>query len=485
MYHRMVPKLAETVHQYIFKQQLLKPGDRVGLAVSGGADSVALLRLMVDLRKELGVVLSVIHFNHKLRGIDADADEKFVKELSEKHGLEFFCRSGDAAHYAEQAHLSIEAAARAMRYEYFVVLLQSGKCNRIATAHTLDDQAETVLLKLTRGAGTRGLAGIYPKLAVGHYSAKPSEPEPLIVRPLLAIRRKQLESYLKTLGQDWREDESNRDLRHSRNLVRHGILPRLGRNLNPAVREALAETADIARAEEEYWTGQVEDFMPQVWKSLDDGRKPPHGGALNLPLLSAQPLALQRRLIRAASESLGFQLEFKHVEQILQLASKKSRHPQSTILPEGWKATHQDNKITFDRRAEPLTVDYEYRLPIPGRVRLPQAGKLIETVLVRPGDESGYNPDHAFDPALLTKELLVRNWRPGDRFWPGHSKSPKKVKEFLQERHLTGTERRLFPVVVSGTEVIWLGDFPVPSELRPRDSNQEVVIIRETVLEDY
>jgi tRNA(Ile)-lysidine synthase len=480
MYHGVVQKLTEAVRQYISKERLLKPGDRLGLAVSGGADSVALLRLMVDLRKELGVVLSVIHFNHKLRGAEAEADEKFVKELSEKHELEFFCQSGDAAHYSEHEHLSIEAAAKALRYEYFGSLLKGGKCTRVATAHTLDDQAETVILKLARGAGTRGLAGIYPKVAVGHHPGKPSDA--LIVRPLLAIRRKQLESYLKALGQDWREDRSNRDLRHSRNLVRHGILPRLERNLNPAVREALAETADIARAEEEYWTSQVADFLPRVWKSSDAG-KPVDSGALNVSILSAQPLALQRRLIRAAAESLGFQLEFKHVEQILQLSSNRSRHLQSTILPEGWNATHADNEIMVERSAKPLILDYEYRLPIPGKVRLPQIHKLIETVLVRPGDESGYNPDHAFDPALLTKELLVRNWRPGDRFWPGHSKSPKKVKELLQERHLTGTERKLFPVVVSGTEVIWLGDFPVPSGLRPRYPNREMVIIRETVLD--
>lgn len=484
MYHGIVQKLAEAVHQYISKQNLLKPGNRLGLAVSGGADSVALLRLMVDLRRELGVVLSLIHFNHKLRGMDAEADQKFVKELSEKHGLEFFCQSGDTAHCAEHEHLSIEASARALRYAYFVSLLKSGTCNRIATAHTLDDQAETVLLKLARGAGTRGLAGIYPKLAVDNKSRGHSGTEPFIIRPLLGIRRKQLESYLKALGQDWRDDKSNRDLRHSRNLVRHGILPRLERNLNPAIREALAETADIARAEEEYWTGQVADLVPQVWKSSDYGPKSARG-VLNLTLLSAQPLALQRRLIRAGAESLGFQLEFNHVEQILHLGSNQFRHPQSTILPQGWKATHTDNEIILERSVKPLTGDYEYRLPIPGKVRLPQVGKLIEAVLIQPGDESGYNLDHAFDPALLTNELQVRNWRPGDRFWPGHSKSPKKVKDLLQERHLTGSERKLFPVVVSGTEVIWLGDFPVPSDLRPRDINRGVVIIRDTVLESY
>ena len=171
--------------------------------------------------------------------------------------------------------------------------------------------------------------------------------------------------------------------------------------------------------------------------------------------------------------------------QILHLGSNKSRHPQSTILPRGWKATHKDNEIILEPSGEPLTSDYEYPLSIPGRVRLSQVGKLIEAMLIQPGAESGYNPDHAFDPVLLANELQVRNWRPGDRFWPGHSKSPKKVKDLLQERHLTGSERKLFPVVVSGTEVIWLGDFPVPSDLRPRDINRGVVIIRDTVLESY
>jgi tRNA(Ile)-lysidine synthase len=480
-----VRKLTEAVQQYISRQQLLKPGDRLGLAVSGGADSVALLRLMVDLRKELGVVVSVIHFNHKLRGADAEADEEFVKQLSRQHGLEFFCESGDVARHCDEQHLSIETGSRALRYQYFVSLLNSGRFNRIATAHTLDDQAETVLLKLVRGAGTRGLAGIYPKLAIDHRSGRHPDCENLIIRPLLEIRRKQLESYLDELGQDWREDKSNRDLRHSRNLVRHGILPRLERNLNPAVRETLAETAEIARGEEEYWTGQVAELIPQVWKSSKAGDNPAAVGALNLNLLLAQPLALQRRLIRAAAESLGFQLEFKHVEQILQLSASQPRHPQATILPRGWRATRTEDEIILERSVDTLTADYEYHLSIPGEVKLPPAGRSIEALLVRPDDESGYNPDHAFDPALLSKELRVRNWRPGDRFWPGHSRSPKKIKELLQERHLTGTDRKLRPVIVSGTEVIWLGGFPTPSALRPRHCNREVVIIRERALTGY
>ena len=199
--------------------------------MSGGADSVALLRLLLELRKELGLVLSVVHFNHKLRGADADADENFVAELAKNFHLEFYCESGDVAGLASAKGAGIEAAARDMRYRFFRKLLSDGTLDRVATAHTLDDQAETVLLRIARGAGTRGLAGIYPQLSVpGSQFSEAS-----IIRPLLGVRRKALESYLHEIGQGWREDKSNRDLRFARNRVRHGVLPRLERALNPSV----------------------------------------------------------------------------------------------------------------------------------------------------------------------------------------------------------------------------------------------------------
>ena len=309
------------------------PGDRVGVAVSGGADSVALLRLLLELRKQLGIVLSVVHFNHKLRGPESDEDQRFVEELAQRHKLELRCESGDVATHAAEKHLSLETAAREMRYGYFWQLLLEARLNRIATGHTLDDQAETVLLKIVRGAGGRGLAGIYPRLPVNsvQLSAVSFQQKPTvsIVRPLLGTRRRDLEAYLVHLGQRWREDKSNRDLRHMRNRVRHGILPRLERYLNPAVREALAETAEIARAEEEYWEKEIARVLPLMWEATAErhgGRDAgASGGALRLSALVDLPLALQRRVIRAATESLGVQLDFQHVEEILALCSKPSR----------------------------------------------------------------------------------------------------------------------------------------------------------------
>lgn len=456
--------LVQSVLDYIRRQDLLHAGDRVGVAVSGGADSVALLCILLELRQELGVVVSVVHFNHKLRGIEADADESFVAQLADRFKLQLHVSSGDVAGHGRTQHLSTEAAARQLRYRYFRQLFEEKKLNCIATGHTLDDQAETVLLRIVRGAGTRGLAGIYPQLLVN--SSRFS-----VIRPLLQTRRRLLEIYLKEGGQDWREDSSNRDLRHARNRVRHGIVPRLERSLNPAVREALAELADIARAEEEYWQKEVAGALPQVWQA--------ERRTLQLVELAALPLALRRRVVREAAESLGLRLEFRHVEDILEVAAGG---PRSVMLPQGWVLSRGKDGLQFNpssRAAGGAARDYEYKLAVPGAIRIPEVEVCFEAVLVPRSAMPGYNPDHMLDPVLLQKDLTVRNWRAGDRYWPAHSKAPKKVKELLQERKLTGTERKLWPVVLSGQELVWVRGFAAPARLRPREGAQEGLVIRE------
>lgn len=473
-----MPTLAERIAKYIRRQELLKAGDRVGVAVSGGVDSVALLRLLLELRKELGVVLSAVHFNHKLRGADSDADEQFVSALAHEHKLEFHSDSGEVAAHAAEQHLSLEAAAREKRYSFFTKLLENGRLDHVATAHTLDDQAETVLLRVVRGAGTRGIAGIYPK--VRRQSAVPSlrsgqaessrQPnQKTIIRPLLGVRRSDLEIYLKDINQDWREDKSNRDLRHARNRVRHGLLPRLERNLNPAVRETLAETAEIARAEEDYWQTEITRLLPQVWN--------PGNKQIKLKELSELPLALQRRAVRAAAESFNLRLEFRHVEEILEIASGRGK---STVLTGGWTVSHDKNNLSFDPQKAKSPANYQYPLPIPGRVSIPEIGTCLEAVVVPA--EAGYNRGHLLDRSALAGNLLVRNWRAGDRFWPAHTKAPKKIKELLQERHVTGAERTTWPVVTNGSEVVWMRGFPVPANRSLRDGTREAIEIREVAL---
>src|SRR5271166_1990 len=230
----------------------MRAGDRVCVAVSGGADSVALLQVLLEVRAELGIVLAIAHFNHQLRGNDSQGDEAFVADLARHCGLEFFAGRSDVREHAANNKQSVEAAGRELRYEWLTSLAREQRFDSIATAHTLDDQAETVLLKFLRGAGTRGLAGIYPEMFRG------AEKKIRFVRPLLCVTRDEVEAYLSALGQVWREDESNLDHRFARNRVRHGLLPLLEREYNANIRQVLSGAAELARAEEEYWQALVE-----------------------------------------------------------------------------------------------------------------------------------------------------------------------------------------------------------------------------------
>jgi tRNA(Ile)-lysidine synthase len=443
-----VASLAQFVVQYIRKNDLVRPGDRVGLAVSGGADSVTLLRILLELRQELGIVLSVVHLNHLLRGAEADADEQFVRDLARSHQLEFIGERRDVRAYAAEHKLSLETAAREVRYGFFERLLREKRLDKIATAHTLDDQAETVLLKLLRGSGTRGLAGIYPQRKVlpgtGH-----------IVRPMLGVQRSEVESYLAALGQTWREDSSNQELRHTRNRIRHEVLPVLER-VSPGLRKSLADVAEIARAEEEYWSAEVTALLPSVFKNV--GRTPRIGGSV----FWGTSLAMQRRLLRAAADSLGLALEFQQVSDILDV-----RQGGSVALTKGWTARLHKREIRFESSAARKS-EYEYPLPVPGKVDVPEIGVTLESSLVNVS-EPQQDDAALISPQLAGAPFVVRNWCPGDRFWPAHRKTEKKVKELLQDRHITGPEKKLWPVIASGDRVVWLRGFGVHREFQSKD----------------
>ena len=285
---------------------LLRAGDRVCVAVSGGADSTALLLALVEAnseKKSLGVVVSAAHVHHGLRGAEADGDEAFVQELCDRLGVPLrVFRVDTAARQAAEGE-GLEEAARELRYEALRGLMSSGEVDRVATAHTLDDQAETVVMKMLRGAWTEGLGGISPvvQTAAGR-----------IVRPLLGVRRAEVEAFLRSREQDWREDKSNLDVILTRNRVRHELMPVL-RGFNPGLDALLARTAEIAREEEAFWQAEVSRVLPHM---LLPG-KPVRGGgrmvstavgdvsyAVEIARLAAMPAALRRRLVRAAARAL-------------------------------------------------------------------------------------------------------------------------------------------------------------------------------------
>ena len=469
--------MTEKVLGYIREQELLKPGDRVGVAVSGGADSVALLRVMLELRGELGIVLSVLHFNHKIRGADADEDERFVGSLAKQHGLEFHRASADVPAYAAEHKLGLETAGREARYQFFELLLQRQALNVVATGHTMDDQAETVLMRVLRGAGTKGLGGIYPRKATRCCEGKQV---PYIVRPLLAVRRAEVRAYLQSVNQPWREDPTNADLQYTRNRIRHGLMPLIETRFQPAAVAALAQLAEVAREEEDYWEGELSRIMPDV---VADSRV---GLSVNIPSLMALHPAQQRRVLRECAHRLAVSLDFEHLTQLLgAVHCCKSARTKICELPGGWIAVRKRKELRFELRNpnQPTPRAYEYRLPIPGEVEIQEIGCVIGAFLrpVRIG-ASGYNPEQALDPAVLGPELLVRNWQPGDRFWPAHSKGPQKMKELFGQRHVPAAERRSWPVAESGGKLAWSRSFGASREFQPAADSKQVVVIEEHVL---
>jgi tRNA(Ile)-lysidine synthase len=564
MYHVCVHELAKVLLVHIRQDELLHAGDRLGVAVSGGIDSVALLRLLLELRHELGIVLSVVHFNHKLRGAESDADQEFVAQLARERELHFHAASGDVAQLAAEEHSGLEAAARELRYGFFRQLLGSddvdendpaipqglkpeslvdvngtaeavpfpnpsarsalhATLNKIATGHTLDDQAETVLMRLIRGTGLRGLGAIHPRILI---EQEDGESRGEIIRPLLGIRRRELEKYLADIKQSWREDSTNADAKFTRNRVRSLVLPLLEREFNPTVVENFAELAEIARDEEDYWENEISGWLGTVvqWSEpawthdLQDISfvqiEPAGGGpdecvpmdlslrsrianapwlvmnaSVSRPWLLTEPRAVQRRVIKAIGEQSGIPLEFKHIEEILRFAAEDGPTGKELSLPLNWKIRREPEAMIFVtpdlRRNQDPVPNYEYTLPIPGRVFAFEAGGIIEALRISPEQQrTEYNPQQLLRDDLLRADalparLIVRNWRPGDRFFPAHTKSPKRIKELLQGKHVPQPERRLWPVVVSGDEIVWMRGFPVPAHLRAK-AGEEAVLIQET-----
>jgi tRNA(Ile)-lysidine synthase len=459
-------ELARRLLKTIRKQELLRPGDRVAAAVSGGADSVAQLYLLEELRSELGIVLSIAHVNHKLRGEESDEDERFVTKLAARLGIELDTvaapiltrqiKQSDA-----RAPSGIEAAARKLRYGFFRELAERGRVDKVATAHTLDDQAETVLLRIFRGTGIRGLAGIHPRLQLG-----PASAAAVVVRPLLSFRRCDLRDYLRGRNEVWREDSSNAHSTFLRNRLRHRLLPLITEEFGDAALLHIMELAEIARAEEEYWSADGGEWKP------DSRASAPPPTVLELNDLLASPQAVQRRRVRlwleenAPDASISFAL----VEKILELAigpvGKKLELPGETR----GGVRRGRNELTIEREATAHVKDYEYTLPVPGNIAIPELAARIETQVVSVAHVPEPERSSLLDPDSTGSTLKIRNWRAGDRYWPANTAAEKKVKELLTDRHATGAKKKLWPVAVNNEDgsLIWLRGFAAPSSLQPR-----------------
>jgi len=455
--------MRDPVLRHLRQVGLVAPGDRVLVAVSGGADSVALLRVLLELRSELGIILGVAHLNHGLRGENSDADQAFVAELAARYRLEFFVERVRVAEHAEAKRMGLESAGRKLRYEWLTKVAQENRFDAVATAHTADDQAETVLMKFLRGAGTRGLAGIYPQMVrVSGEKGQTGQAKVRFIRPLLSTARSDIEAYLASLEQPWREDESNRDHRFRRNRIRHELLPLLEREYNPSFRQTLIETAEVNRGEETFWRDLINDTLNQLGTSERQ---------LLLRPLGEMALALQRRVVKRFLEQQTIACDFQHVEAVRRCAVGELSRVE---LPGDWVASREGDCLTIQRpHPHPPQLGYMHQVAVPGEVPLPEIGCTLRIVPVPAAFADEAEPGTLLRADLMGCELWLRNWQPGDRYHVAYMSKPQKLKTLFQARKIAASERPLWPVLLKGTDIVWTRDLPVADAYcwRPGDGD--------------
>jgi tRNA(Ile)-lysidine synthase len=446
---------AQTRHNVIARH-MLAAGERVVVAVSGGPDSLCLLHVLTQLRSELGIDLHVAHLNHGLRGAEADADAEFVRHLAAEWGIGATVESADVQAYRAANHLSLEQAARQVRYAFLRRVAASAGAQAIAIGHTADDQVETILMHWLRGAGLTGLRGMAPvEDRLGGVR---------LIRPLLDVSRRDVEAYCSANALQPRRDRTNEDEHIWRNRLRRRVLPVL-EQVSPRLRETMLRTAQIMADEDEYLFEQVRALWPDIAVEKD--------GLVSFDLRTwqSQPAALQRRLVREAwaHVAAGYDdLSWLHVEQVRDLVGAR-RVGKSLSLPQGVRAlcTYTTlNVVGPGSHAETqpdlpwLTVD-SLAVALPGGAPLPGTSWLVEAcVEPRQPAAAMTAPDlplsEQFDADVIGRQLSLRTWRAGDRMQPLGMAGERKIHDIMIDLRIPKAQRSTLPLLVTPERILWL-----------------------------
>jgi tRNA(Ile)-lysidine synthase len=442
--------LLDRVAEIIPRYSMLSQGDRVGVAVSGGADSVVLLHVLHRLAPRLQIGLMVLHVNHGLRGAESDADEEFARELAASLGLEILAGSGTIGAG------NLEQEARRVRTDFFKSCLAGHGLRRVALGHTRSDQAETVLFRLLRGSGLAGLAGMRFVTEEG------------IIRPLLTTSRDEVRQWAMKERISWREDSSNLDPQFARNQLRNAAIPALTRQFNPKLETVLAGVAELAQAEEDYWTEEIKGIYDGIAKRNDFGL------ILQVELLTALHPAVQRRVLRYAIGRVRGDLrsiDFAHVEAVRALCFSAHGHDRA-IVP-GIDALRSFDQLLLTQPGQLNAGAREYRINLELGVES-ELPLRVGSIFVSSENCGGENcvkvdkdQDFAVEVADLDADLLadgpgglfVRNWEPGDGLRRAGHQKPEKIKSLFQQYKVLLWERRHWPVVVAGREIAWVRAF--------------------------
>lgn len=467
-------EVIDSVRRTIRSHGLLPSGSRVAVALSGGADSVALLFALRELAEaERFQVVGAAHLNHQLRGADADADAEFCRALAAGLGMPIEIERADVAACARDTGTSVEHAAHVARHAFFERAAERLGANAVAVAHTKDDQAETFLLRLLRGAGPRGLSGIHPRSGI-------------VVRPFLETSRPDVREFLRGAGIAFREDASNADLSIPRNRIRHELLPLLETRFSPGIVDVLDREAAIAREDVEYLEGAARAAAARLVSCTARGVE------IDADALMAEPAAVVRRVIRVAQQlAAGADrfIGFDAGESVRRFVVSKSTG--QLDLP-GHRVNRRGGAVVLTRsrgreKPEPAA-DFMYHLEVPGQVAVPEAACAISAdpravPAGRSAGElwhlSGRSNEAVIEARELAGPLAVRNRRPGDTFRPLGLNGRKTLQDFFVDAKIERFEREITPVIVdSAGQIVWIAGLALAEEFRVTEATKDVVILK-------
>ena len=456
--------LLRTVRTTIERYGMLTGGELVLVAVSGGADSVALLHLLNSLRGTYRVSLRVAHLEHGLRGEESLEDMRFVESLCRGLGLPLTARRADIVGHTAASTLSLEAVARQVRYAFLNEVLVETGATKIATGHNANDQAETLLLNLMRGSGIAGLRGIRPAM------------QGTIIRPLVEAKRNEILAYLEEKGLGYRTDASNLDDSYDRNRVRMTLIPLIEREFNPRIVESLVRTAGVFTLVAEYFDGEVREVIRTCCQS-EEGRV-----AINLELFAAVPHVVKLFTLYSILRSLEGDdqvVSFDTLAALLNIAGR-ARSGSRVDIGSGIVAVKEFDRLTIGRDLA-LSEPFEVPLEIPGETRIPEARCTFEVSILesRPASPDIYRSGEAayFDSERLALPLVARNWREGDKLVPFGLSGSKKVHDIFIDEKIPIGERARIPLVCDRHDIIWVAGVRRAERARITDQTKTIMKI--------
>jgi tRNA(Ile)-lysidine synthase len=460
-----IKELQERVASLIKGHDLMQPGMKVLVGVSGGADSVALLHIIKELAPRLQVNVLAVHLDHLLRD-EAGEDAAFVQVLARGWDIPVFVGYARVDVLARRWKIGVEEAGRRCRYALFHQLCLQTGASRIAVAHQADDQAETILLNLLRGSGPAGLAGMQPRSGV-------------LIRPLLELTRDETEGYCRSLGINWRDDPSNRSADFLRNRVRHQLLPYLEKEYNPRIKENLQRLGKILGAEESYWDHFIWKYFYRVCRERVPGQV-----KLELAAWQNAPRVLQRRLLRTAIKAASGEardIGYNHIEDCLAFLDRNSGRGE-VQLPHGVRVLLRRDTLIVAGSPTPAPVIAKpvcRKLQIPGETILPELGISLQADLRErlPGvpvkaDLPAHRFQACFDYDKIETPLYVRRRCPGDRLRPFGLEGSKKLKKLLGDLKVPAEDRDEVALVASQRDIYWVAGYrrsvlaPITEETR-------------------